>query len=344
MNVQVTQVITNEYAIYNGDSCTILTQFKPETVGLSIHSPPFAQPTGGALYHYSSSPRDLSNAVSLPQFMRHYAFMVREMYRLTMPGRIACVHVMDVPSGNTGCDSLYDFQGDLIRLYEPIGFRLAARIAIFKEPLAVRNRTMAKALAHKTIVVDSSHAMQAGSDYLLVFRKNGKNPVPIAHPNGFSEYAGERQIPADLLRYRNWKGNQIENRYSHWIWRNYASAIWDDIRLDRVLPFREARDEEDEKHCHPLQLDVIDRCVDLWSNPGDIVLTPCMGVGSEIYGAVRKGRRGLGVELKPSYFRQAIRNLDEARRESLALVKQPELFAPESAEPDPFDDADPFAE
>jgi DNA modification methylase len=185
---------------------------------------------------------------------------------------------------------------------------------------------MTKSLAHKTIVEDSSRCGVASADYLLCFRRHGDNPVPITHPNGLTEYAGERPVPPELTSYRGWTGNQIENRYSHWIWRQYASAFWDDVRLDRVLPFREARDEEDEKHVHPLQLDVIDRVLVLWSNPGERVLTPFMGVGSEVYGAVRAGRFGVGVELKPSYYRQAIRNLEQATGE----VEQDSLFAASS--------------
>ena len=171
---------------------------------------------------------------------------------------------------------------------------------------------MAKNLAHKTIVDDSALCGVASADYLLIFRKKGDNKVPIKHPTGLSDYAGERQIPDELLRFKNYKGKQTGNRYSHWIWRQYASSFWDDIRINNVLPFREAKDEEDEKHVHPLQLDVIDRAVVLRSNPGEVVLTPFMGVGSEIYGAVVNGRKGIGFELKPSYFRQAIKNLDHA--------------------------------
>ena len=175
--------------------------------------------------------------------------------------------------------------------------------------MGVRNRTMAKALMHKTIVEDSSRCANASADYLIVFRRDGTNAVPIEHPIGLTEYAGERLPPSDVLRYRGWTGNQIENRYSHWVWRQYASAFWDDVRLDRVLPYRDARDEEDEKHVHPLQLDVIDRCLALWSNPEETVLTPFMGVGSEVYSAVCAGRRGIGIELKPSYYRQAVKNM-----------------------------------
>ena len=223
---------------------------------------------------------------------------------------MTAVHVADVPTGNTGCDHMFDLPGEVIRLHESIGFRYAARYCIWKEPLAVRNRTLAKNLAHKTIVEDSSKCSVASADYLLVFRKHGENPAPITHPVGLLDYAGERQIPAELAKYRGWTGNQIENRYSHWIWRQYASAFWDDIRIGRVLPFRESRDDEDEKHMHPLQLDVIHRTIQLWSNPGERVFTPFMGVGSEVYEAVKYGRLGIGAELKESYYRQAIKNLE----------------------------------
>lgn len=301
------QKVTDRYAIYQGDCIEVMAKLPKESIALSVYSPPF-----GGLYHYSSSERDLSNCSDYGQFFEHYAFVVRELHRITMPGRMTAVHCMDVPSGNSGTDYLIDFPGDIIRLHEKEGFRYIARYAIWKEPLAVRNRTMAKNLAHKTIVDDSSRCSVASADYLLVFRRNGQNKVPIAHPIGLDEYAGERQMPAELLRYRGWKGNQIENRYSHWIWRQYASAFWDDIRIGRVLPFKEARDEEDEKHVHPLQLDVIDRVMVLWSNPGETVLTPFMGVGSEAYGALLAGRKAIGIELKPSYYRQAEKNVDAA--------------------------------
>jgi DNA modification methylase len=225
---------------------------------------------------------------------------------------MTAVHCMDIPSGNCGTDYLTDFPGDIIRLHEREGFRYIARYAVWKEPLGVRNRTMAKNLAHKTIVEDSSRCSVASADWLLVFRKKGENKIPIAHPHGLTEYAGERKHPHELLKYRGWSGNQIENRYSHWIWRQYASAFWDDVRISRVLPFKAARDSEDEKHVHPLQLDVIDRTITLWTNPGETVLTPFMGVGSEVYAAVRMDRRGIGVELKPSYYRQAVKNVRRA--------------------------------
>lgn len=302
------QLITEHYALYNADCIEVMRDLPDESIHLSIYSPPFATGNGG-LYTYSSHERDLSNCDSYDQFFEHYAFVVAEIARLTPPGRLSCVHCMDVPRSNSGNDTLIDFPGDIIRLHERHGFGLACRHGIWKEPLWVRNRTMQKNLAHKTIVDDSALVGVASMDQLLVFRKGGENRVPIAHPTGLQEYAGERTIPADLLRYRNWKGKQTENRYSHWIWRQYASSFWDDINHGHVLPYREARDSEDEKHVHPLQLDVIHRCVILRSNPGETVLTPFAGVGSEAYESVRLERQAIAIELKPSYYRQMVRNM-----------------------------------
>ena len=321
------QDVTGRWAIYNGDCMDVMAAIQDGRVGLSVYSPPFA-----GLYQYSSSERDLSNNVNRAAFMEHYGFVVAEVKRVTMPGRVTCVHCMDIPLSNTGRgDTILDFSGEIIRLHQAAGWGYVARYAIWKEPLAVRNRTMMKALAHKTIVDDSSRCTNASADYMLVFRAPGENPEPIEHPVGLLEYAGERRPPSDVLRYRGWTGKQTENRYSHWIWRQYASAFWDDIRIGRVLPFREARDEEDEKHVHPLQLDVIDRAVVLWSNPGDRVLTPFMGVGSEVYGAVRAGRFGVGAELKPSYYRQAVRNLQSidhgAEQMELDVPADPQVVA-----------------
>ena len=313
------QQITNLWAVYNGDCMEVMPELPDGSIHLSVYSPPFA-----GLYHYTSSERDLSNSGSYEEFFDHYRYVVDEIRRVTMPGRMTAVHCMDTPLSNSGGDALRDFPGDIIRLHAELGFDYVARYHVWKEPLAVRNRTMKKDLAHRTIVEDSTRCSVASADYLLVFRRKGENLVPVTHPNGLLEYAGERKIPEDLLRFRGHDGNQIENRYSHWIWRQYASAFWDDVRIDRVLPFRDARDDEDERHVHPLQLDVIDRCLILWSNHGERVLTPFMGVGSEVYGAVRNGRVGVGVELKPAYYRQALKNLaaleDESEQIELTLL------------------------
>jgi DNA modification methylase len=303
------QTQTEQYAIFNGDSAEVLQSLPDQSVGLSVYSPPFATENGGCLYNYSSSVRDLSNARTYDEFFEHYGFIVGEITRLTLPGRLSIVHCMDVPKQGANICGYTDFPGDIIRLHERMGWDYLPRICIWKEPLAVRNRTMSKALAHRQVCEDATLVNVAAADYLLIFRKIGVNPVPVTHEDGLHEYFGEREIPTELHRYKGWTGKQTENRFSHWIWRHYASSFWDDIRLGNVLPYVESKDKDDERHQHPLQLDVIQRCVQMWSNPDDVVLTPFMGVGSEVYGAVKLGRRGIGVELKPSYYRQAVKNL-----------------------------------
>lgn len=312
------QKITKDFALYNGDSIEVMGTLPSGCVDLSIYSPPFC-----GMYVYSSNERDLSNCKDYKDFMNHYAFVVREIARLTKPGRCTAVHCMDVPTSNSGTDGLKDFPGDIIRLHEAEGWKYICRHAIWKEPLAVRLRTMQKNLAHQSLVEDSIDCGVAGADYMLIFRKAGENKVPVAHPTGLHEYYGEREIPLEKRAFRGWLGKQTENIFSHWIWRQYASSIWDDIRIDEVLKYEEARDKEDERHVHPLQLDAIDRVVVMRSNPGETVLTPFMGVGSEVYSPVRLGRKGIGIELKPSYYRQAVKNVEEALK--LKPV-QPELF------------------
>lgn len=317
------QVITDRYALHNGDAMEVMPGYPDGCMHGVVYSPPFAygdEGLGGAgLYKYSSSERDLSNAGGYTAFFEMYGFFVAELHRLTMPGRLNAVHCMDTPTGNSGGDALTDFPGDVIRLHQKTGYDYLGRHAIWKEPLAVRNRTMVKDLTHKTIVDDATFAGLAGADWLLIFRKHGTNPVPVTHPRGFTAYHGATRPPADILKYRGHEGSQLENRYSQWVWRQYAGSVWDDIRGnlgqfdDRghmaVLPYREARDEEDEKHVHPLQLDVSRRFTDMRTNPGETVFTPFMGVGSEVYAAVELGRKAVGTELKPSYYRQAVKNL-----------------------------------
>jgi hypothetical protein len=300
-------VITDKYAIYNGDCIEAMEQMPDGFVDLSIYSPPFC-----GLYNYSSDPKDLSNCTGYDTFFDHYEYVVSHISRLTKAGRCTAVHAMDIPSSCNLGNFLKDFPGDIIRLHEKHGFKYIGRHCIWKEPLKVRLLTMAKGLAHKTIVDDSTLCDLASSDYLLMFRKDGQNQVPVTHPTGLHTYAGERQIPAELQHLKGYKGKQTENSFSHWIWRQYASSFWDDIRNDRVLPYVETKGEQDEKHVHPLQLDVIERVVTLRTNPNETVLTPFMGVGSEVYGAVINGRKGIGIELKESYYRQAVRNLEDA--------------------------------
>lgn len=319
------QLITPEYALYHGDCCEVMRSIPDESIHFSVYSPPF-----GGLYQYSSDEADLSNCIDRDEFFEHYRFVVREKHRITLPGRMSAVHTADIATGNTGLDHLFDLSGKIIALHEEEGWKYAARFHVWKEPLTVRNRTMTKSLSHKGITLDSTKHSIANADYLLIFRRSGTNPIPVAHPSGLLEYAGSRQMPADVRQYRGWTGSQLENKYSHWIWRQYASAFWDDVRLDRVLPYRQAQDDGDERHVHPLQLDVIERALTLYTNPGETVLTPFMGVGSEVYGAVRNGRLGIGAELKPAYYYQAVKNVADAAQKRSA-EEAPSLFAEVSA-------------
>jgi len=305
-----TQIITDHYALYNGDACEILPGFPNESIDMSLYSPPFV-----GLYTYSSSERDLSNCRSYEEFFEHYEFIVQEIFRLTKPGRITAVHCIDIPrTGARAGGGLIDFPGDIIRLHEKIGFSYTARYHVWKEPLGVRRRTMAKGLSHWQLVEDSTLCDVASADYLIMLRKPGTNAVPVVHPKGLIHYAGERSIPSDLLEFKNYDGKQTQNKYSHWIWRQYASAFWDDVRIERVLPYKASKDPADEKHVHPLQLDVIERACILWSNPQETILSPFMGVGSETYGAVLNGRKAIGIELKESYFNQAVRNMQQVHK------------------------------
>lgn len=303
----IDQVHAPDYSLYNGDCLAVMETMPDKSIDLSVYSPPFC-----ALYTYSSDVRDLSNSRDYAEFMAHYSLVIAEIARLTKPGRITAVHCMDVPDSCNLGNFLKDFPGDIIRLHEMYGFKYIARHHIWKEPLGVRNRTMAKGLAHKTVCEDSTLCDVAGADYLLCFRREGKNAVPVKHDRGIFDYYGEDQPPMDLESFRGMEGDQKTNKWSHHIWRRYASSSWHDIRLGNVLPFREAKDTEDERHVHPLQLDVIARVIELRSNPGEVVFTPFLGVGSEVYQAVAMGRKGVGAELKPTYYAQAVRNCEHA--------------------------------
>lgn len=320
-------VINDKYAIYQGDCHDVMAGMPDGSVHLSVYSPPF-----GGLYQYSSDDRDMSNCADYTEFFKHYAFVVEEIARITMKGRCTAVHCMDVPNGNCQFESYTDFPGDIIRLHALHGFDFVARHAIWKEPLGVRRRTMQKNLAHMTAVDDSVQCGVASADYLLVFRKHGENAIPVANPVGFLEYAGDdSKMPPDVRALRGFQGDQKQNRFSHWIWRRYASSIWDDIRLGHVLPYEASKDPDDENHVHPLQLDVIDRIVQMRSNAGEVVFTPFMGVGSEVYSAVTHGRLGIGAELKASYFNQAVRNLEKATDGNRFIPAQSDAFIEEVA-------------
>ena len=337
-NTVKNQMHTENYSIYCGDCMDVVKSLKDSSIDLSIYSPPFA-----GLYNYSSSERDFSNCESKEQFLEQYEFLVKEMSRVTKDGRINAVHVTDIHDNTC---RLWDFPHEVIRLHEKHGFEYRNRITIWKEPLKVRMRTMVQSLMHKFIVEDSTKCFTAMPDYVLIFTKKGQNEVPVTHEFGLTHYAGETPVLPNIVNaWNNANGTSFneaqlwdylnkkyashvdpkDNKRSHYIWQRYASAVWDDVRIDNVLPFKDSKDPDDEKHVHPLQLDVIDRLVELYSNPNEVIFTPFMGVGSEVYSAVSMGRKVIGAELKDSYYKQAILNMKEAETR-LKKVEQKKLF------------------
>ena len=313
------QLITEKYAIYNSDCMMILPELDNNSIDLSIYSPPFA-----GLYNYSSSPNDFSNCENKEQFLEQYDFLIKEIGRITKPGRITAVHCTDIGDNS---NNLWDFPHEIIKLHQKHGFSYRNRITIWKEPLKVRLRTMVKSLMHKLIIEDSSQCFPAMPDYILIFTKNGKNEKPIKHERGLHEYGyfgdtpfleAHKETYGDYTTFcKKWKdftGDVRENKLSHLTWQRYASSVWDDIRIDNVLPFKDSKEEDDEKHVHPLQLDVIDRLVTLYSNTDEVILTPFMGVGSEVYSPVSLGRKAIGIELKDSYYKQAVLNLRDIKQ------------------------------
>lgn len=319
----MSEVITEDYAIYNGDSMEWIAQAPTNSIDMSVYSPPFA-----ALFTYSSDKRDMSNCYSRDEFYTQYRFLVQQLARVTKPGRINAVHCMDVCDGADGV--YHDLPGNIIKLHQEAGFKYMGRILKWNEPLWVRLRTYVRHLAHATICDDSTRSAPAAADYILFFRAPGKNQTPVTHERGLVRYFGEEPMPPETMQYRGWTGDQKENRFSHNVWRRYASSAWMDIRPSNdlicgdglkakaVLEIGDAKEEDDLKHPHPLLLDVIHRCVELYTNPGETVFTPFMGVGSEVYSPVYLGRKGIGVELKTSYYRQAVRNVATAKDDYIA--------------------------
>lgn len=310
----IDQVVTNDYAIYHGDACELIRAVPGDSVHFGIHSPPFE-----GLYKFSNSDRDISNNEG-EGFWTHYQFLIQELLRVTMPGRLHAVHVMQLPTSKIrhGFIGMRDFRGEVIRAYEAAGWIFHSEICIWKDPVVAQQRTKSIRLLHKQIVKDSTISGQGLADYVVTFRKPGENSEPVA--GCFDRYVGDGEGP-DRSKYTH--ATDGRNRYSIEVWQRYASPVWMDINQSRTLQYRSARDEKDELHISPLQLDVIERCIDLWSNPGDVVLTPFLGIGSEVYSAVNMGRRGIGFELKPSYFRQAVRNIAE-----LYTARTSNLFEP----------------
>ena len=283
MNV-LNQVIKENYSLYNGDSCEIMTTIPDNSIHYSIFSPPFAD-----LYVYSNSERDMGNCKSKSEFYEHFRFIVKELYRIMMNGRLVSFHCMNLPTSKQrdGFIGITDFRGELIRLFEECGFIYHSEVCIWKDPIVAMQRTKALGLLHKQIKKDSAMCRQGIADYLVTMRKPGDNPEKITHTN--------ESFPVQ-------------------VWQNYASPVWMDINPSDTLQRTSAREEKDEKHICPLQLDVIKRGINLWTNPNDIVFTPFMGIGSEIYQALKMGRRGIGIELKESYYNQAVVNCENAEK------------------------------
>ena len=284
------QVITERYSIYNGDSCEIMNSIPDNSIHYSIFSPPFAD-----LYVYSNSERDMGNCKSKSEFYEHFKFIVKELYRIMMNGRLVSFHCMNLPTSKQkdGFIGITDFRGELIKLFQDCGFIYHSEVCIWKDPVIAMQRTKALGLLHKQIKKDSAMCRQGIPDYLVTMRKPGDNPERVEHTN--------ESFPVQT-------------------WQNYASPVWMDINLSDTLQRTSARDEKDEKHICPLQLDVIRRGINLWTNENDIVFTPFMGIGSEVYQALKMNRRGIGIELKESYYQQAVKNCENVSVDN-SLIK-----------------------
>jgi DNA modification methylase len=315
----------------------VITEMPNDSIDLSVYSPPFAN-----LYTYSSSEKDMSNVSSHEEFIEQYEYLVKEMSRVTKKGRINAIHVTDI------CDvsgTLSDFPNKIIELHLKHGFEYKNKITVWKEPLKVRIRTMVQSLMHKFVMEDSTKCFTANPDYILIFKKRGDSEVPVIHPFGINHYAGEIPILPNMLRAWNnanesnltadelWQYlNSINEddkitKLNHYIWQRYASSVWDDVREGNVLPYHDSKEEDDEKHVTPTQLDVIDRLVELYSNPNEVVFSPFAGIGTDIYSPVSMGRKAIGIELKDSYYKQAILNLQDAeKRFKINNVEQKTLF------------------
>ncbi len=308
----IKKIVNDQYALYNSDCIEVVTEMKSESVGFCIYSPPFS-----SLYTYSNSDRDMGNSTSNEEFMQHFAFLVKELYRVMKPGRIMAVHCMNLPSSkqNDGFIGIKDFRGDLIRLFQSEGFIFHSEVTIWKDPVVAMQRTKAIGLLHKQLKKDSTISRQGIPDYLVVMRKPGENTEPVEGPLHY--FVGDDNLPdqtevkredGSIAKVPKGSATVID------VWQRYASPVWMDINQTRTLQYQAGRASDDERHICPLQLDVIERAMQLWSNPGDVVLTPFLGIGSEAYVAVKMGRKAIGVELKTSYFDLAARNVEDATR------------------------------
>jgi hypothetical protein len=300
------QSISDQYALYHGDCCEVVKGIPDNSLHYSIFSPPFNN-----LYVYSASPFDMGNCKNEEQFNEHFRFLVAELHRVIMPGRLVSMHCMNIPTSKAkdGFIGIRDFRGELIRLMQDARFIYHSEVCIYKDPVVQMQRTKALGLLHKQLVKDSCMSRQGLPDYVVTFRKLGVNPEPVA--GTFEEFHGENP-PAVI--------GDIKDSIN--IWQRYASPVWMDIDPGDTLQYRSARDNNDERHIAPLQLDVIRRCLQLWTNPGDVVLDPFNGISSTGYVALEMGRKYIGIELKDSYYAASLNNL-----KNLTGSKQQELFA-----------------
>ncbi len=298
------QVQGENWMLAHGDCVEVLNGLPENSIHLSIFSPPYA-----SLYTYSNSDRDLGNSADDDQFYEHFDHVIAGLHRVTKPGRIVCVDVMNIPAmkERDGYIGLKDFRGDVIRAFQHQGFIFHSEHCAWKDPLLEATRTKALGLMHKQLCKDSTRSRAGIPQYLLAFRKDGENPEPVAHINGLESFAGENPPTQGTL--------------SHERWRRYASPVWMDINFSNTLNAQAARDNEDERHVCPMALDLIERAIQLWSNPGDVVFDPFSGVGSTGYQAIKMGRKFVGSELKKSYFEQACKNIGSARAEQGALFE-----------------------
>lgn len=291
MNV-LSQEVADRFALYNADCVDVVRAMPDSSIDFSVYSPPFE-----SLYVFSNSERDMGNSASSEDFWTHYRYLISEMYRAMKPGRLIAIHCMNLPTSKArdGFIGIKDFRGEIIRAHQNAGFIYHSEVCIWKDPVVAMQRTKALGLLYKQLRKDSAMSRQGIADYLVVVRKPGDNPDPVTHTH--------ESLPVDL-------------------WQRYASPVWMDIKQSRTLQYMSARDEDDERHISPLQLDVIERAIDLWTNPNDLVFTPFLGIGSEAYVALQMGRRAAGSELKRSYFELAVRNCRDAQHSA-----QVDLFA-----------------
>jgi hypothetical protein len=303
----IDQAHGKNWTMYQSDCVDVVRGLPDDSLHFSIYSPPFQ-----SLYTFSDDPRDMSNCADDGTFWQHYRFLIDEMARAMMPGRLVSIHCMQLPTSKTrdGFIGLRDFRGEIIRAHQDAGFVYHSEVCIRKDPVAAMQRTKAIGLLHKQVCKDSALSRMAVADYVVTMRKPGDNPEPVA--GALAEYHGDGDLPPEDP---GGHVGHIASSYSVKVWQRYAEPVWLDIAQSDVLSHRAARDEEDERHISPLQLTVIRRCIQLWSNPGDVVFSPFAGIGSELYCAVEMGRRGLGAEIKRSYFDQAVVNLGVAERQ-----------------------------